>query len=158
MVMTDMRSDEGWQSNDGLILMKSTDLIHWQHTAIDFPTRFPRPDGIRPQNLHAVLGASNHLGRRSWEIYDLLLHRAARLGVSHGRPELQTALLQAVVLLLRERRLHGHHGAETAVRLFGTAAIDGDIVYNPKAKEYVLFFKDEGRSVMNKKDSARGKA
>ena len=25
---------------------------------------------------------------------------------------------------------------------FGTAAIDGDIVYNPKAKEYVLFFKD----------------
>lgn len=28
MVMTDMRSDEGWQSNDGLILMKSTDLIH----------------------------------------------------------------------------------------------------------------------------------
>ena len=27
MVLTDMRSDEGWQSNDGLILMKSTDLM-----------------------------------------------------------------------------------------------------------------------------------
>ncbi len=38
MVLTDMRSSEGWQSNDGLVLMKSTDLIHWQHTAIDFPT------------------------------------------------------------------------------------------------------------------------
>ena len=54
MVMTDMRSDEGWQSNDGLILMKSTDLIHWQHTAIDFPTRFPDLTGFDRKNLHAV--------------------------------------------------------------------------------------------------------
>ena len=33
---------------------------------------------------------------------------------------------------------------------FGTAAIDGDIIYDTKNDEYVLFFKDEGRSVMNK--------
>ena len=45
MVLTDMRSSLGWQSNDGLILMKSTDLIHWEHTAIDFPTRFPDMEG-----------------------------------------------------------------------------------------------------------------
>jgi hypothetical protein len=32
---------------------------------------------------------------------------------------------------------------------FGTAAIDGDIVYDAKNEEYVLFFKDEGRSVVN---------
>ena len=37
MVLTDMRSSEGWQSNDGLVLMKSTDLLHWDHTAIHFP-------------------------------------------------------------------------------------------------------------------------
>ena len=54
MVLTDMRSDEGWQSNDGLILMKSTDLIHWQHTAIDFPTRFQNIQEFNADNLHAV--------------------------------------------------------------------------------------------------------
>ena len=32
---------------------------------------------------------------------------------------------------------------------FGTAAIDGDIVYDARNEEYVLFFKDEGRSVVN---------
>ena len=54
MVLTDMRSSKGWQSNDGMILMKSTDLIHWQHTAIDFPNRFPHLDGFDRKNLHAV--------------------------------------------------------------------------------------------------------
>ena len=54
MVLTDMRSSLGWQSNDGLILMKSTDLIHWQHTAIDFPNRFPNLEGFDRKNLHAV--------------------------------------------------------------------------------------------------------
>ena len=38
---------------------------------------------------------------------------------------------------------------------FGTAAIDGDIVYDKKNEEYVLFFKDEGRSVINSKGNFR---
>ena len=41
MVVTDMKSSEGWSSNDGLVLLRSNDLIHWTHTAIDFPTRWP---------------------------------------------------------------------------------------------------------------------
>ena len=41
MVVTDMRSNEGWASNDGLVLLRSNDLIHWTHTAIDFPTAWP---------------------------------------------------------------------------------------------------------------------
>ena len=32
---------------------------------------------------------------------------------------------------------------------FGTAAIDGDIIYDRKNKEYVLFFKDEGLPTVN---------
>jgi hypothetical protein len=38
---------------------------------------------------------------------------------------------------------------------FGTAAIDGDIVYDEKNNEYVLFFKDEGRSVINPRGNFR---
>lgn len=41
MVVTDMKSGEGWDSNDGLVLMKSTDLVNWTHSAIDFPTAWP---------------------------------------------------------------------------------------------------------------------
>lgn len=42
MVATDMRSSAGWSSNDGIIMMKSDDLVHWQAKAVDFPTDFPR--------------------------------------------------------------------------------------------------------------------
>lgn len=41
MVATDMKSSEGWASNDGIVLLKSTDLINWTHTAIDFPDTWP---------------------------------------------------------------------------------------------------------------------
>lgn len=41
MVMTDMKSSEGWSSNDGIVMMRSTDLVHWTSAAVDFPTAFP---------------------------------------------------------------------------------------------------------------------
>ena len=41
MVMTDMKSSEGWSSNDGIVMMKSTDLVNWKKTAVDFPTAWP---------------------------------------------------------------------------------------------------------------------
>ncbi len=41
MVATDMRSAEGWASNRGIVMYKSTDMIHWQHSTVHFPTRFP---------------------------------------------------------------------------------------------------------------------
>ena len=41
MVVTDMRSSQGWSSNDGLVLLRSKDLINWSHSAIDFPTTWP---------------------------------------------------------------------------------------------------------------------
>lgn len=41
IVATDMKSSAGWSSNDGIIMMKSKDLVHWQSRAVDFPTVFP---------------------------------------------------------------------------------------------------------------------
>ena len=41
MVVTDMKSSEGWSSNDGLVLLRSANLLDWTHTAIDFPTEWP---------------------------------------------------------------------------------------------------------------------
>ena len=42
MVVTDMKSDLGWSSNRGMVLMKSTDLINWSHSTIHFPTKYPK--------------------------------------------------------------------------------------------------------------------
>ncbi len=39
-VVTDMASSQGWSSNRGLILMRSRNLINWEHHAIHFPDRY----------------------------------------------------------------------------------------------------------------------
>lgn len=39
-VVTDMASSQGWASNRGVVLMRSRDLINWQHHAIHFPERY----------------------------------------------------------------------------------------------------------------------
>ena len=41
MVVTDMRSSQGWSSNDGMVLLRSADMVNWTHSAIDFPTAWP---------------------------------------------------------------------------------------------------------------------
>lgn len=153
MVLTDMRSDMGWQSNDGLILMKSTDLLHWEHTAIHFPTRFPDLEGFDEKNLHAVWAPQTiwdekegkymiyySIGRHDWEYptEDPNFNQPYfRIYYSYANEDFTD---------ITEPRL---------LFDFGTAAIDGDIVYDAKNEEYVLFFKDEGRSVMNKKGNFR---
>lgn len=147
MVLTDMRSSEGWQSNDGLVLMKSTDLIHWQHTAIDFPTRFPDIQELNADNLHAVWAPQTiwdpeakkymiyySIGRHDWEYptSDKRFNQPYfKLFYSYANEDFTD--ISAPKLLFD----------------FGKASIDGDIVYDGKNKEYVLFFKDEGRSVIN---------
>ncbi|HET7733401.1 MAG TPA: family 43 glycosylhydrolase [Paludibacter sp.] len=45
MVVTDMVSAKGWSSNRGMILLKSTDLIHWTSKAINIPDVFPKEFG-----------------------------------------------------------------------------------------------------------------
>lgn len=152
MVLTDMRSDEGWQSNDGLILMKSTDLIHWQHTAIDFPTRFPNIPGLDRQNLHAVWAPQTiwdpfqkkyliyySIGRHDWEYPtndknrdgSTFMQPYFRLFYSYANEDF-TDITEPLLLFD-----------------FGKASIDGDMVWDQQNGQFVLFFKDEGRSVMN---------
>lgn len=147
LVLTDMRSSQGWQSNDGLVLMKSTDLLHWQHTAIHFPKRFPNLEGFDEANLHAVWAPQTiwdekeqkymiyySIGRHDWE-YPVGKNRTQpyfKIFYSYANEDF-TDVTEPKLLFD-----------------FGTAAIDGDIVYDKKNSEYILFFKDEGLSTMNK--------
>lgn len=40
MVVTDMRCSLGWASNRGIVMLKSKDMIHWQHHTIQFPQKY----------------------------------------------------------------------------------------------------------------------
>ena len=56
MVVTDMVSANGWDSNRGLILMKSDDLIHWSSSAINIQKRFKGNENLlrvwAPQTIY----------------------------------------------------------------------------------------------------------
>lgn len=42
MVLTDMDMAKGKWSNHGIVMMKSGDLVHWQHHCVDFHNRYAR--------------------------------------------------------------------------------------------------------------------
>ncbi|MDR1588487.1 MAG: family 43 glycosylhydrolase, partial [Treponema sp.] len=41
MALTDMTSSAGWDSNRGLVLLKSEDLVSWQHSTVNVSTKYP---------------------------------------------------------------------------------------------------------------------
>lgn len=41
MALTDMTSSAGWDSNRGLVLLKSDDLVRWQHSTVNVSTKYP---------------------------------------------------------------------------------------------------------------------
>ena len=50
-VVTDMKSSLGWSSNRGMVLLRSKDLVHWQHHTVHFPERY---SGTRFADVNAV--------------------------------------------------------------------------------------------------------
>lgn len=47
MVLTDMTSSKGWESNRAMILMKSTDLLNWKHTVINMQQQYKGNDDLK---------------------------------------------------------------------------------------------------------------
>jgi arabinoxylan arabinofuranohydrolase len=56
MVATDMVSAKGWSSNRGMVLLKSTDLINWKSSVINFQKRYTKQDDLKrvwaPQTIY----------------------------------------------------------------------------------------------------------
>ena len=40
MVVTDMRSSQGWASNRGIVLLRSKDMVNWTHHTVNFPEKY----------------------------------------------------------------------------------------------------------------------
>lgn len=47
MVLTDMTSSKGWDSNRAMILMKSDDLLNWKHTVVNIQQRYKGNDDLK---------------------------------------------------------------------------------------------------------------
>ena len=126
MVVTDMKSGEGWASNDGLVLLRSNDLIHWTHSAIDFPTAWPnRFDRDKLTQVWAPQTIYDAEAGKYMVYYTI--------GEKGTHYKIYYSYANASFTELSEPKLLYDHGANT---------IDADIVWHDG--KYHMFFKTEG--------------
>ncbi|MBR5962805.1 MAG: family 43 glycosylhydrolase, partial [Bacteroidaceae bacterium] len=128
MVVTDMKSSEGWSSNDGLVLLRSDDLIHWTHSAIDFPTTWP--ERFDRQALTQVWAPQTIYDpeTKQYMVYYSIGEKGQHYIIYYSYANADfTALTEPQVLY--------DHGANT---------IDADIVRSDDGT-YHMFFKTEGQ-------------
>ena len=56
MVATDMVSDNGWDSNRAMVMLKSTDLVNWSYSVINMQKRFEGQEKLKrvwaPQTVY----------------------------------------------------------------------------------------------------------
>ncbi len=129
MVVTDMKSAEGWSSNRGMVLLKSNDLVNWTHSTVHFPSKWPNQWGnvLRvwaPQTIYDpavgkyMVYFSLFTGDENCP-YDRIYYCYANEDFTdlEGEPQ-----------LFFDR---------------GTASIDGDIVFDESDGLYHMFFKNE---------------
>ncbi len=131
MVVTDMKSSEGWSSNRGIVMLKSTDLVHWTHSTVHFPTKWP----IKWSNVTRVWAPQT--------IYD----------PSAGKYMVYFSLLTNDGTVSYDKIYYCYanddftdlEGEPVFFYDRGSATIDGDIVYNETDSLYHLFYKNEGQ-------------
>lgn len=126
MTATDMVSAKGWNSNRGLVLLKSNDLIHWSHTSINIQKRFAGYDSLlrvwAPQTIYDEKAGKYmvYFSMKQGNEPDKIYYAYA----NNDFTDLET----------------------TPKQLFfnptNTACIDGDIM--PDNGKFYLFFKTEG--------------
>lgn len=127
LVATDMVSAKGWNSNRGLVLLKSKDLIHWSSSYINFQKRFPNQDCLlrvwAPQTIYDNVA-------KKYMVYFSLKHG--------GNPD-------KIYYIYANKEFTNLEGEPK--QLFfspdNAACIDGDI--EKKDDKYYLFFKTEDR-------------
>ncbi len=133
MVATDMRSSLGWSSNRGMVLLKSTDLVNWQHSTVNFPTRHTKAW----KNVTRVWAPET--------IYD---HKAGKYMVFFSLRTSDPGSYDRIYYQYANKDFTDLEGEPRWLFDAGNATIDGDIVYNEADQLYHLFYKQEsGRGI-----------
>jgi len=133
MVVTDMRSSLGWSSNRGMVLLKSTDLIHWTHSAINFPTRYTKAW----KNVIRV-----------WAPETIFDHKTGKYMVFYSLRTSDKGSYDKIYYQYANEDFTDLEGEPKWLFDAGNATIDGDIVFNPADSLFHLFYKQEsGRGI-----------
>lgn len=125
MVLTDMTSSKGWDSNRGMVLLKSTDLVHWESTVVNIQTTFPGNEDLKrvwaPQTIYDAKEGK-------YMIYFSLQYAGGPDKIYYAYANKDFTGLESAPKLL-------------FVPQSGKACIDGDII--EKKGVYHLFYKTE---------------
>jgi hypothetical protein len=128
-VVTDMRSSEGWSSNRGMVLMRSRDLVNWEHHTIHFPERFR---GTRMAKCTRVWAPQT--------IYDT---KAKKYMVYFSILTTEEGDYDKVYYAYANKDFSDLEGEPQLLFDRGKSSIDTDIVQDDKGL-YHIFFKTEG--------------
>lgn len=126
MVLTDMTSSKGWNSNRAMVLMKSTDLINWTSSVINIQQKYKNQEDLlrvwAPQTIYdpAVNKYMVYWSMKHGEGPDIIYYAYANAGFTdlEGEPK--------VLFMPKNKK----------------SCIDGDIIY--KNGIFHLFYKTEG--------------
>lgn len=126
MVLTDMTSSKGWDSNRAMVLLKSTDLINWKHSIINIQQRFNGHENLKrvwaPQTIFDP-------AKGKYMVYWSMQHGNGPDIIYYAYANAEfTDLESEPEPLFRPRN--------------GKSCIDGDIIN--KNGLYYLFYKTEG--------------
>lgn len=126
MVATDMVSGNGWDSNRAMVLLKSTDLVHWTSSVVNIPVRYPNQEYLKrvwaPQTIY-----DREMGK--YMVYWSMKYQDGPdvIFYAYANDEFTNLATDPKALFIpREKK----------------SCIDGDIVY--KDGVYHLFYKTEG--------------
>ncbi|UEG55006.1 glycoside hydrolase family 43 protein [Mucilaginibacter daejeonensis] len=126
MVATDMVSANGWDSNRGMVLMRSKDLVHWTSSKINVPQTFPEFAQVNrvwaPQTIYDAKAGK------------YMVYWSMRAGKDPDRIYYAYANKDFTGFTSEPKQLFYNPG--------NGATIDGDII--DKDGKYYLFFKTEG--------------
>lgn len=126
MVATDMVSANGWDSNRAMVLLKSNDLINWEHSVVNIQKKYPHQNDLKrvwaPQTIYDP-AADKYM------VYWSMKHGDGPdiIYYAYANPEFTD--------------LEGDY-KPLFIPADGKSCIDGDIVY--KDGRYHLFYKTEG--------------
>lgn len=130
MVSTDMRSSEGWSSNRGIVMSKSTDLVNWTHSTVNFPTKYAGTTFANVTRVWAPEVIYDRLARRYMVYFSILTNDG-------------TYSYDKVVYCYANDSFTDLDGEPTHLFDRGSATIDMTIVYNDADHKYHAFYKNE---------------
>lgn len=126
MVVTDMESAKGWDSNRAMVLLKSTDLINWSSSIINIQKRFPGNENLlrvwAPQTIYDS-------AKQKYMVYWSMKHGQEPDKIYYAYANAGFTDLETEPKQLFFSPTNG-------------SCIDGDIIYHNG--KYNLFFKTEG--------------